>query len=309
MKAEPVISQVTADNAGDGRRKTSDRRSSSVWSRLIHSPGGVIGAALVLLALLCALFAPWISPHSAMIGDLLNRLDPPAWVSGGNSQFLLGTDPLGRDLLSRIIYGARISLYIGAMSIFISIVIGVPVGLVAGFYRGWVDDVLMRIADIMLTFPFILFAILVMALFGPGVNKMVLILGVTGWVGFARVVRGQVLTLRELDYVVAARIIGASNTRIIVRHVLPSAWSPIIVLATLNIAVNILVASGLSFLGLGVDPSIPDWGNMLAQGQLYLTSAWWVDTFPGIALMLTVLGFNLLGDWLRDITDPLQRHN
>ncbi len=283
------------------------RRSNSVklLKKLVTNPGGLIGLVLVLLSIICAIFAPWLAPHSPTVGSILDRLTPPAWVHGGSSKFLLGTDAVGRDQLSRIIFGARVSLYIGLVSVILSLVVGVPVGLIAGFYGRFVDDLLIRISDTMLSFPFILFAILVMALFGPGVNKLIIVLGLTGWVQFARVVRGETLRIRELEYITAARALGAKDLRIMIKYVLPGTWSPIIVIATMSIAVNILLSAGLSFLGLGVDPSIPDWGGMIAAGQLYLTSAWWVETFPGIAIMLTVLGFNLLGDWIRDVTDPI----
>lgn len=271
---------------------------------LFTNAGGLIGALLILIAVVCAVFAPYIAPHDPTAGSILDRLDPPFWMKGSNSSFLLGTDPVGRDVLSRIIWGARDSLYIGLSSIVMSLVIGVPVGLIAGYFGRWVDDLLMRITDVMLTFPFILMAILVMALFGTGVNKVVIVLGVSGWASFARVVRSQVLSLREQEYVVAATIIGAPAWRIIIKHIFPMTISPVTVIATMNIAVNILLASGLSYLGLGVDPSIPDWGGMLASGQIYLTTAWWVDVFPGVVLMLTVLGFNLFGDWLRDYLEP-----
>lgn len=271
---------------------------------LFSNVGGLVGALLILLAIICAVFAPFIAPHDPTTGSILDRLDVPIWMKGGSANFLLGTDPVGRDVLSRIIWGARDSLYIGMSSIIMSLVIGVPVGLIAGYFGRWIDDVLMRITDVMLTFPFILLAILVMALFGTGVNKVVIVLGVSGWASFARVVRSQVLSLREQEYVMAATIIGAPTRRIIAKHIFPSTISPITVIATMNIAVNILLASGLSYLGLGVDPSIPDWGGMLASGQIYLTTAWWVDVFPGVALMLTVLGFNLFGDWLRDYLEP-----
>ncbi|QSO49308.1 ABC transporter permease [Alicyclobacillus mengziensis] len=287
--------------------KTRRRRRSGVrhfFTSLVTNIGGLVGAIIILIAIVCAVFAPYISPHDPTAGSIFNRLLPPAWMKGGNASFLLGTDPVGRDVLSRIIWGARDSLYIGISSIILSLVIGVPVGLVAGYFGRWVDDLLMRITDVMLTFPFILLAILVMALFGTGVNKVVIVLGVSGWASFARVVRSQVLSLRENEYVMAAMIIGAPTWRILGKHIFPGTISPITVIATMNIAVNILLASGLSYLGLGVDPSIPDWGGMLASGQIYLTTAWWVDVFPGIALMLTVLGFNLFGDWLRDYLEP-----
>lgn len=304
--------QITPTQDELGREvvtKPRRRRSGFVHflSSLFTNAGGVIGALLVLLSIVCAVFAPYISPHDPTAGSILNRLDPPIWLKGGDPHFLLGTDPVGRDVLSRIIWGARDSLYIGVSSIVMSLVIGVPVGLIAGYYGRWVDDVLMRVTDVMLTFPFILLAILVMALFGPGVNKVVIVLGVSGWASFARVVRSQVLALREQEYVMAATIIGAPTWRILAKHIFPGTIGPIIVISTMTIGVNILLASGLSFLGLGVDPSIPDWGGMLAAGQIYLTTAWWVDVFPGVALMLTVLGFNLFGDWLRDYLEPQGR--
>lgn len=303
MSAEIVTSTSEVMTAPSPRKNSGFRR---VIRSLVTSPGGLIGFILVLLSVCCALFAPWLAPHDPTMGDIFNRLLPPMWTHGGSRQFPLGTDPVGRDVLSRIIYGARISLYIGITSILLSLVIGVPVGLFAGYYGGWIDDVLMRMSDVILTFPFILFAILVMALFGPGVNKLIIVLGISGWASFARVVRGEVLSLREREFVIAAKLIGARDGRVIFRHIMPSTLSAIVVLATMNIAVNILLASGLSYLGLGVDPSIPDWGGMLASGQLYLTTSWWVDVFPGVALMLTVMGFNLLGDWLRDVTDMMQ---
>lgn len=277
------------------------------FGALVSSAGGIIGSLLVLTSILSAVFAPYISPHDPTAGSIFNRLLPPIWIKGSDPHFLIGTDAVGHDVLSRIIWGGRDSLYIGVTSIILSLVIGVPVGLIAGYFGRWIDDVLMRITDVMLTFPFILLAILVMALFGTGVNKVVIVLGVSGWASFARVVRSQVLSLREQEYVMAAQIIGAPTWRIILKHIFPSTISSIVVIATMNIAVNILLASGLSYLGLGVDPSIPDWGGMLASGQIYLTTAWWVDVFPGVALMITVLGFNLFGDWLRDYLEPQGR--
>ncbi|MCY0900869.1 MAG: ABC transporter permease [Firmicutes bacterium] len=279
-------------------------RFSRVLRNLLGNQGGLTGVFLVTLVFVCAIFAPWISPHDPTAGNILNRLDPPAWMAGGNPTFPLGTDPVGRDLLSRIIFGSRISLYIGLLSTLLSVIIGLPAGLLAGYFGGLVDDVIMRIADVFFAFPFILFAILVLALFGPGVNNLVLVLGISGWAGLARVVRSQVLVLKELDYVKAASTYGATPGGVILRHLLPNVWGIVLVVSTLNIGINILLTSALSFLGLGLDPIIPDWGGMIASGQLYMTTAWWVDAFPGIALMLTVLGFNLVGDWIRDVVDP-----
>jgi peptide/nickel transport system permease protein len=298
--------QLTAEAGQEVAPKPRRRRSGvrHFLTSLVTNVGGLVGALIILIAIVCAVFAPYIAPHDPTAGSIFNRLLPPEWMKGGNASFLLGTDPVGRDVLSRIIWGARDSLYIGISSIILSLVIGIPVGLAAGYFGRWVDDLLMRITDVMLTFPFILLAILVMALFGTGVNKVVVVLGVSGWASLARVVRSQVLSLRENEYVMAAKIIGAPTWRILGKHIFPGTISPITVIATMNIAVNILLASGLSYLGLGVDPSIPDWGGMLASGQIYLTTAWWVDVFPGIALMLTVLGFNLFGDWMRDYLEP-----
>jgi peptide/nickel transport system permease protein len=279
------------------------------WSkpirRFVRNPWAMTGMFLLLITVFCAVFAPLIAPTGPDQADLRARLAPPSWLDeSGKSTHLLGTDQVGRDLLSRIIYGARISLLVGVSSVLISMVIGVVLGLIAGFYGKWVDDILMRLADVQLAFPFILFAIIVMTVFGAGLWKLIIVLGISNWVGFARLVRGQVMSVKEMEYVQAARAIGATNFRIIRKHVLPNVMSSIIVLATLNVAVNILLEASLTFIGLGVDPSIPAWGGMLADGRNYMETAWWVATFPGVAIMLTVLGFNLLGDWLRDELDP-----
>ncbi|MBO8162827.1 MAG: ABC transporter permease [Brevibacillus sp.] len=281
----------------------------SKWGKLLRrflrNPGAMIGMLLLVLTVVAAVFAPFIAPTDPDQADLRARLAPPSWLDEeSESTHLLGTDQVGRDLLSRIIYGARVSLMVGILSVLISMVIGVILGLIAGFYGRWVDDVIMRLADVQLAFPFILFAIIVMAIFGAGLWKLILVLGISNWVGFARLVRGQVMAVKEMEYVQAARAIGATNLRIIYKHVLPNVMSSIIVLATLNVAVNILLEASLTFIGMGVDPSIPAWGGMLADGRNYIETAWWVATFPGIAIMITVLGFNLLGDWLRDELDP-----
>lgn len=294
---------VVANHVVDAPKKRG--KWSKVGLRFIKNPWAVTGAILVLLTVVAALFAPWIAPIDPDKADLRARLSEPSWLDEtGESKTILGGDQLGRDLLSRIVYGARISLIVGLLSVVISMVIGVTLGLVAGFYGKWVDDVIMRIADVQLAFPFILFAITVMAIFGAGFWKLVILLGLSNWVGFARLVRSQVMTVKEMEYVQAARAIGGTNFRIIRKHVLPNVTSSIIVLATLSVAVNILLEASLTFIGIGVDPSIPAWGSMLADGRNYVDTAWWVATFPGIAIMLTVLGFNLLGDWLRDELDP-----
>lgn len=277
------------------------------FKRFITNGPAVLGALLFLVTVVAAILAPHLAPHDPSEAALKLRLDAPFWDPASKAHFLLGADAVGRDILSRIIYGARISLYVGLAATALSAVIGVVVGLVAGYFGGWVDQVLVGIADIQLSFPFILLALLVMIIFGGGLGKLVLVLGITGWVSFARLVRSEVLTVRELDYIQAARAIGASHGTIIFRHILPNVISSVIVLTTLQVATNILLEAGLTFLGLGVDPTIPSWGGMLADGRNYITNAWWVATFPGFAIMLTVLGINLLGDWLRDELDPSLR--
>ena len=253
------------------------------------SPSFLFGIALVSLVVIAALFPGLLSPSSPDTFDLHARLTPP-----GSAHYLLGTDPLGRDMLTRIIYGSRIALTVGLLSVILTFAIGTIAGLVSGYYGGIIDALLMRLVDIQLSFPFILFAITVIAVIGPGLWKVILIMAVTQWVQFARIERGQVLSIKEVGF-------------IILMHLLPNTLAPLIVLATLNIANNILLEASLSFLGLGVSPNVPSWGGMIADGRNYLQSAWWVATFPGFALAITVLGFNLLGDWLRDVLDPRSR--
>jgi len=277
------------------------------FKRLVSNPAALIGTILVLIAVFSAIFAPQLTHNDPIKAQLKYRLDPPAWDPASKAKFALGADAVGRDVLTRIIYGSRISLTIGLTATAISLVVGVLLGLFSGYFGGWMDSLIMRIADVQLSFPFILLALLIMVIFGGGLSKLVLVLGLTGWVSYARLVRSQVLTVRELDYVTAARSLGARDGAIIFRHVLPNVISSVIVLSTLQVATNILLEAGLTFLGLGVDPSIPSWGGMLADGRTYVTNAWWVATFPGFAIMFTVLGVNLLGDWLRDELDPQLR--
>jgi peptide/nickel transport system permease protein len=275
--------------------------------RLVTNVPALIGLLLVLLAVGSAVFAAHLAPHDPIAAELRLRLDPPGWDPASKAKYLLGADAVGRDMLTRIIYGSRISLMIGIASTAISMVLGVTLGLLSGYFGGWIESIVMRVADVQLAFPFILLALVIMAIFGGGLTKLILILGLTGWVSYARLVRSQVLSVRELDFVQAARSLGAKDLGIIWRHILPNVISSVIVLSTLQVATNILTEAGLTFLGLGVDPSIPSWGGMLADGRNYITNAWWVATFPGFAIMLTVLGVNLLGDWLRDELDPQLR--
>lgn len=276
-----------------------------VWRFMKKNPTGVLGMLLVFGSVFTALFASVISPHDYAKANLKDRLQPPAlFDSSGESIYLLGADQVGRDLLSRIIHGAQISLKVGIIGVLIALVIGVFLGLISGYFGKWMDDFIMRVADIQLAFPFILLAIVVMSVLGTGIWKIIIILGLTYWVGFARLIRGQVISLKEQEYIQAARAIGGTNFTIIRKHILPNVMSSILVLGTMYIAEFILLEASLTFLGLGVDPTIPSWGGMLADSRNYTTTAWWTAVFPGIAIMLTVLGFNLLGDWLRDRFDP-----
>ncbi|HYB69284.1 MAG TPA: ABC transporter permease [Candidatus Bathyarchaeia archaeon] len=265
---------------------------------------GAIGLAIVVLDLVVALFAPALAPHDPLDQDVTRRLLPPAWLAGGGRGHLLGTDQLGRDILSRIIHGSRVSLVIGFLSVGVSLPVGVALGLFAGYWSGRFDDVTLRIADVQLAFPFILLAITIAGVLGPSPRNVVLILAVGGWVVYARLARSQVLSLREKEFIEAARSLGGGTGRILLRHVLPNVVSPIIVVATFAVAQMILLESSLSFLGLGVQPPTPSWGAMLNDGRAYITVAWWLTTFPGVAIMLTVLGINFVGDWLRDLLDP-----
>jgi peptide/nickel transport system permease protein len=274
--------------------------------RFRRNPGAIIGAVMVVAVLAAALLAPLVSPFAPGHVDLLQRLAPPTWL-GGHGGHLLGTDGVGRDVLSRIIYGARISLLVGVGATVISVVIGVTLGVCAGYFGGILDDLLMRFGDMWLAFPFILLALTVMAVLGSGLWKLLAIMGIGGWVGYARIVRSEILVIKELDFVQAARAVGAPNRTLIMKHILPNAISSIIVLAALQVATNVLVEAGLTYLGLGVDPTIPTWGGMLADGRVYVTTAWWVALFPGLAITWTVMGFNLLGDWLREELDPQLR--
>jgi peptide/nickel transport system permease protein len=246
------------------------------------------------------LFSNVLFPDGGESMDLMARLIPPFQ----NPAHILGTDPLGRDVLARVIVGGKISLTVGILSVLGAVVLGTLVGLVAGYYRGIAEVVLMRFADIQLALPFILIAIMFLAILGTGVDKVIFFMIVAQWVQYARLVRGSVLALRDREFILSARAIGVGNGRIIFTHILPNVLGPIVILMTLNVANNILLESSLTFLGLGVDPLIPSWGGMLADGRTYLQSAWWVSVFPGLAIMFTVLGLNLLGDWLRDLLDP-----
>jgi peptide/nickel transport system permease protein len=272
--------------------------------RLARRRTALFGLIVVAVVIATALAAPWISPFDPSAQDIGNRLKPPGWQDGTGRLHPLGTDHLGRDLLARVIFGAQPALLVASAAVLISGVLGMVTGLVAGYFGGRIDDVLMRLADIQLAFPFILLAIAVIGVLGPSLPTIIIVIGVSSWVVYARVVRGTVLTLREREFVQAARALGGGDSRILIRHILPNAFAPWLVVATLDMARVIVIESALSFLGLGVQPPVPTWGGMLADGRVYITTSWWLATFPGLAILVTVLGINLFGDGLRDTLDP-----
>jgi peptide/nickel transport system permease protein len=273
------------------------------FRRLVSNRGALAGCALLLLLIFGTLCAPLLAPTDPAQQQILRRLKPPLSADGG-PPLLMGSDQLGRDIWSRVLFGARVSLAIGFIAAALATVLGAALGLIAGFYGGRLGMIILRLADVQHSFPFLIIAIVVVAVVGPSLGTLIVTLTVWGWVAHTRVVRGEVLAARERDYVVAARALGASDARLLVRHILPNVISPLIVLFTFLVAQLIIAESSLGFLGLGVQPPTPSWGSMLADGRVHVGTAWWLATFPGLAIMLTVLSINLLGDGLRDALDP-----
>lgn len=267
----------------------------------------IISTIVLLAIVVAALFAPVISPHDPLRQNILQRLKPPSWVDGGSERHILGTDALGRDILSRIIYGSRISLTVGVLSVVVGGAIGISLGLLAGYFRRSVDALLGRLADIQQTLPFIVLILAVVAAVGPSLTNLILVLGIGSWVFYYRIVRGEVRTVRELTYIEAAEAIGCSKTRILLRYILPNVLPSAIITVTLFVPQVILFEASLSFLGLGVPPPTPTWGSMISDGRNYVETAWWISVFPGLLLMAAVLAVNTVGEWLRDHLDPLQR--
>ena len=267
-------------------------------ARLRANRLALVGLVLVSLLAAAALAAPWVAPHDP------TAIDARLILSGPSARHLLGTDDLGRDVFSRMVYGARISLAVGFVSVGIAVLIGTALGACAGFFGGFVDSLVMRFVDIMLCFPSTFLILAVIAFIGPSIWNVMFVIGVTGWMGVCRLVRAEFLSLRERDFVVAARALGAGNARLIFRHILPNAMAPVLVAAVLGVAGAILTESGLSFLGLGVQPPTPSWGNILTAGKDNIDVAWWLSFYPGIAITLTMLGYNMLGEGLRDAFDP-----
>ncbi|NLF63175.1 MAG: ABC transporter permease [Chloroflexi bacterium] len=280
------------------------RRLAEFLGELARHPVALTGGIIVLLFILAAIFAPYLTPHNPEIGSLRQRLLPPAWAEGGQADFPLGTDMQGRDLLTRIIFGARISLLVGVLTVAISVAIGSTLGALAGYYRGWFDTLLSRFADLLMAFPFLIFAIAMMAFIGPGFGNLILALTFKGWVEFFRLTRGEIMSEKTREYVEAARALGRSHPAIIATEILPNIVQSVFVLATLRMGFFIVTEASLSFLGLGIQPPTPAWGSMVSEGRDVMLTAWWVSTLPGLAIVLLVLSLNLFGEGLRDILDP-----
>ncbi len=269
------------------------------WHQLMRNRAALFGLIIILVFAILAVFAPLFAPADPLEQNISARMTPPF-----HDGYILGTDDLGRDLLSRILYGGRISLIIGGVSVSISLLLGILLGIVAGYFGNWVDKLIMRIIDIMLAFPYILLTIVIVAILGPSLLNAMVAIGISQMPRYARVVRASVMAEREQNYVLAEKSLGAGNLELMFRTILPNAMAPTIVQATLGVGEAILSSAGLSFLGLGAQPPAPEWGLMIASSKQFMTSGWWIVTLPGIAILLTVLGFNLLGDGLRDILDP-----
>jgi peptide/nickel transport system permease protein len=293
-----VVVPGTTLQARPRRRRALARVTGVAWS----------AGALLLLIVASAIMAPLVAPHSPYAQELMARLSPPAWMAGGSWERPLGADDLGRDVLSRLLYGSRVSLAVGLSAALIGSLIGTLLGLVAGYAGGILGDVIMLLADAQLALPFLVLAIGLIAVVGPSLGVLIVLAGISGWTAYARVTRGLVLGLLGQEFVLAARALGASTPRLLLRHICPNLLSTVAVLATLQLASVILLESTLSFLGLGVQPPEPSWGSMLGAGREYLNTAWWISVFPGLALMATILAVSLGGDWLRDVLDPNLRH-
>lgn len=274
------------------------------YNQYKKNKSALVGAYIVFVLIFCAIFAPLITSYDPLIQDIQNRLIPPLWDELGSFKHILGTDDFGRDVFSRIIYGARISLTIGIVSVGISLIFGVIMGAVAGFFSGITDLIIMRFVDIMLSLPAILLAIVIVAILGPDLFNAMIAIGIVGIPTFARIVRSSVLGEKEKEYVIASKINGSNNLRLITKVVLPNCTTPIIVQATMGFASAVLEAAGLSFLGLGAQPPTPEWGAMLSDSLQFITTAPWMIVYPGVAIFLTVMGFNLVGDGLMDVLDP-----
>jgi peptide/nickel transport system permease protein len=303
MKAASAQTKVALADLDDAPLR-SPGSGQATLSRLLRLRWGLAAGGILLLIIAGSALAPWISPQDPLAVNIRHRLAPPAWMEGGTTQHLLGTDPVGRDLLSRMIYGGRVSLVIGVAAVILSASIGVVLGLGAGYAGGATDWTIMTIVNVMLTFPFVLLALAVIAVLGPSLVNMIIVLGVAGWPIYARVVRAETMAIREREFVLAGLALGMSHARIVFRQILPNLVSAIVVIATLQVAQVIILESFLSFLGLGIQPPTPAWGNMLGEGRVYMLNSWWIAAFPGLAIFVTTLAINLMGNALRDWIDP-----
>jgi peptide/nickel transport system permease protein len=279
-------------------------RTSRFWRR---NARGLLGALVLGLVAIIGVAAPWLAPHDPLEQTITARLLPPAWQERGQNAYPLGTDGLGRDLSSRLVYGARISLVVSISATLLAALIGVTLGLLAGYFGRTLDQVTMALVDVQLAFPFILLAMTLMVIFRPSVPSVIAVLALSGWASFCRMVRGQVLLVRQRDYIQAAVALGASDAWIILRHVMPNILPVIMVLITINVGRYVLAEASLSFVGLGVSPPTPSWGAIINEGRDYIYNGWWIQTFPGLAIVLTVVGVGMLGEWLRDRIDPRLR--
>lgn len=271
---------------------------------LLKSKAGTIGFLIIVCITLVAVFAGVLAPHDPAKTNVSKRLVPPMWLEKGDPTYPLGTDNLGRDVLSRIIYGSQVSLIVGIFAVILAGLIGGVLGLISGYYGGWIDTIIMRTVDAFLAIPSMLLMLLILFVMGPSLGTLIFTLGLTNWVKYARIIRGEVLSMKEREFVRASRTVGASDARIIFTHILPNVTSSFIVVSTISVAAAIISEASLSFLGLGIQPPTVSWGGMLSDGRQYLATSWWVTTFPGIAITITVLGIIFLGDWLRDVLDP-----
>lgn len=302
LRAEDTADMVPAESV-----EAPPSQAYIIFRKMWHLRLGVFGILLMAGLVIMALFAPWVATHDPLEQDILERLTPPAFMEGGSIEHLLGTDQLGRDVYSRIVHGARISLTVGVSAVFVSMIIGVILGLFAGYFGGWIDAVVDFSVNAMLAFPFILLAMTLVIILGASMQNIILALGISNWPIFARVARIETRKLRDQEFVVAARAQGLSHYRIIFKHVLNNLAAAMLVIATVEVARSIIRETFLSFLGLGIQPPTPSWGLMLAEGRDYILTVWWLSTLPGIAIFLSCLGINLVGDALRDLLDPRMR--
>jgi ABC-type dipeptide/oligopeptide/nickel transport system permease subunit len=302
-----VLSQPFGSPPVVRRSSAGDKPWQALARLLLRDRAGVVGLLLVGLVICSALFAPWLAPHDPLQQELRSSRLPPAWLEAGDWSHPLGTDTLGRDLYSRILYGARVSLTVGFFGALIAGAIGLVVGLIAGYVGGRVDGAIMTVVNIILALPYLLFVVVIAGILGRSLFNVILIFGITDAPIFVRVVRGEVLRLRRSVYVEAAQSVGVQHGRILFQHILPNLLGPFLTVATFEMSAMILYEAGLGFLGLSVPPEVPSWGNMLEAGRQHLQRYWWIATFPGIAIMIASLGMNLLGDWLRDVLDPRLR--